>query len=249
MPNNSREALVHFRKTLRSHEAGNAAGTRSLAFCYLTGHGIDQSVERAVAMLKTLKEDYYHREDYIPIRLDKVQENLTFVDAIRANFRMMDTLPLPLAGGWGYDERSAIIVDLSLDDGYEEERPFSLHHLERLVIENRVFLEAVMRATERLSGIEWRVISREVLEKDGKTLVHLQVHVRGCPEWVWMALQHDWKMTRQRTPRSKAEAHDFVREWFMRSYQSEYWFDVTKLPGQFVEEANVRNDHRAKRKR
>lgn len=249
MPNNSREALVHFRRTLRSHEAGNAAGTRSLAFCYLTGHGIDQSVERAVAMLKTLKEDYYHGEDYLPIRLDKVQENLTFVDAIRANFRMMDTLPLPLAGGWGYDERSAIVVDLALDDGYEESRPFSLHHLERLVVENRIFLEAVMRATERLSGIEWRVVSRETIEKADKVFVHLQVDVHGCPEWVWNALEHDWKMTRQRTPKSMAEAHDFVREWFMRRYHSEYWFDVTKLPGQFVEKADLKNDHKAKGRR
>lgn len=249
MPNNSREALVHFRKMLRSHEAGNAAGTRSLAFCYLTGHGIDQSVERAVAMLKTLKEDYYHGEDYLPIRLDKVQENLTFVDAIRANFRMMDTLPLPMGGGWGYDEHGAIIVDLALDDGYEESRPFSLHHLERLVIENRIFLEAVLRATERLSGIEWRVVSRDVIEKDGKILVHLQVSVHGCPEWVWSALEHDWKMTRQRTPKSKAEAHSFVREWFMRTYTSEYWFDVTKVPEEFLEKANKKHDDHAKGRR
>ena len=71
MPSNSREALVHFRKTLRRHEAGDAAGTRALAFCYLTGHGIDQSIERAVAILKTLKEDYYNGSDYLPIRLDK----------------------------------------------------------------------------------------------------------------------------------------------------------------------------------
>ncbi|MBR0057686.1 MAG: hypothetical protein IJP66_10190, partial [Kiritimatiellae bacterium] len=195
MASNSREALVHFRKALRRHEAGDASGTRALAFCYLTGHGIDQSIERAVAMLKSLKEDYFNGRDYLPIRLDKVQENLTFADAIRSNFRMMDSLPLPLAGGWGYDERGAIVIDLSLDDGYEEGRPFSLHHLERMLIENRIFLESVLRATERLSGIEWRVESREQIEKGEKLLVKLQVSVRGCPEWVWGALERDWKMT------------------------------------------------------
>lgn len=248
MPSNSREALIHFRKTLRRHEAGETAGTRALAFCYLTGHGIDQSVERAVAILKTLKEDYYNGEDYLPLRLDKIQENLTFVDAIRSNFRMMDTLPLPLAGGWGYDEHGAIVIDLSLDDGYEEDRPFSLHRLERLLIENRVFLECVLRATERLSGVEWRVVSREVYDKGDKTFVKLAVDVHGCPEWVWNALERDWKMTRQRTPRSKAEAHTFIREWFLRRYTSEFWLDVTKVPKQFVEWADPRERQKRKEK-
>ncbi len=246
MPSNSREALVHFRKTLRRHEAGDASGTRALAFCYLTGHGIDQSVERAVAILKTLKEDYYKDRAFLPIRLDKVQENLTFVDAIRANFRMMDTLPLPLTGGWGYDERNAVVVDLSLDDGYEEDRPFSLHHLARMLIENRIFLECVLRATERLSGIEWRVESREVLENDNGVFVKLVVNVHGIPEWVWNALEHDWKMTRQRTPRSKAEAHTFIREWFMCSYTTEFWLNISAVPEKFIEEAQFKYDHRKK---
>lgn len=241
MPSNSREALIHFRKTLRRHEAGDTSGTRDLAFSYLTGHGIDQSVERAAAILKSLKEDYFNGEDYLPIRLDKVQENLSFVDAMRANFRMMDTLPLPLSGGWGYDEHGAIAVDLSLDDGYEEGRPFSLHALERLIIENRIFLECVMRATERLSGIEWRVVNREFFERDdGRLLVKLDVKVHGCPEWVWYALEHDWKMTRQRTPKSKADAHAFIMDWFMRCYSSVYWLDLTKVPKQFIGEVNER---------
>lgn len=226
---------MHFRKVLRRHEAGEAPGTRDLAFCYLTGHGIDQTVERAAAILKSLKEDYFNGKDYLPLRPDRVQENLTFVDAMRANFRMMDTLPLPLGGGWGYDERGAIVIDLALDDGYEEGRPFSLHRLERMIVENRIFLECVLRATERLSGIEWRVVSRELLERDGKLLIKLVADVHGCPEWVWGALERDWTMTRQRTPRSKAEAHTFIRDWFLRRYTSEYWLDVTKLPKQFVE--------------
>lgn len=233
MSNNSREALVFFRKMLRSHEAGNQSGTRSLAFCYLTGHGTDQSVERAIALLRTLKDDYYHGADYLPLRLDRIQENLSLVEAIRANFRMMATLPLPFSGGWGYEIRGAIVVDLSLDDGYEEGRPFDLIQFERLMLENRVFLECVMRTTERLSGIEWKIAEREVVERDGRTYHHLLVHVHGCPEWVWNALERDWRMTKQRTPRSKAEAHTAVREWFLRSYRTEYWFDVTKVPEVF----------------
>ena len=92
-------------------------------------------------------------------------------------------------------------------------------------------------------------VGGNAIEKDGKTFVHLRVDVHGCPEWVWCALEHDWKMTRQRTPKSKAEAHDFIREWFMRRYHSEYWFDVTKLPEHFVEKADIKNDHHAKRRR
>lgn len=248
MPSNSREALIHFRNIQRRHDAGDESATRGLAFCYLTGHGVEQSIERAVAMLKTLKEGYLDGRDYRPLRLDKVQENLSFVDAIRANFRMMDTLPLPLSGGWGYDERGAIEIDLALDDGYEEGRPFSLHRLERMLVENRIFLECVLRATERLSGIEWRVVEREVIERDGKTLVKLVAVVHGCPEWVWMALERDWKMTRQRTPRSKADAHTFIREWFLRRYTTEYWLDVTKLPRQFVEMADPRERERSGKK-
>lgn len=230
---NNREALVYFRKMLRRHEAGDATGTRALAFCYLSGHGVDQSVERAAAILKTLKEDHYRSQDYIPLRPDKVLENLTFADAIRSNFRMMDTLPLPFSGGWGYSEGRAILLDLSLDEGYEEGRPFNLHLLERLIIENRIFLECVMRATERLSAIEWRVLDRVVIEKDGKVMVKLTIKVHGCPEWVWHSLQQDWRMTRQRTPRSKAESHAFIREWFLRTYTNECWLDITKIPEEF----------------
>ena len=233
MPNNSREALIYFRKMLRSHEADNKSVTRALAFCFLTGHGTDQSVERAVALLRTLKEDYYHGEDYLPLRLDKIQENLSLVDAIRGNFKMMDTLPLPMSGGWGYTEQSAITVDLSLDDGYEEGRFFNLAQLEKLVFENRIFLECVMRSTERLSGIEWRVTDHETVTSRDKVFDRFTLHVHGCPEWVWNAVEHDWKMTKQRTPRSKAEAHSFIREWFLRSYKTEYWFDVTKVPEEF----------------
>ena len=183
-----------------------------------------------MALLKTLPPEPEDSQVYHPVRLDLLPDHPRFIDAIRANFRMMDNLPLPIGGGWGYGKDDAVIVDLSLDEGYEEGRPFNLDRLARLVIESRIFLACVMRPSDRLAGIEWKVQSCDCIEDGGRQFEKYTVSVHGCPEWVWDALGHDWRKTRNRTPRSKAEAHEFIRTWFDRMYEAEYWFDITRCP-------------------
>jgi len=235
MPVNNREALIYFRKVAKSKEDGDANASRALAFCYLSGHGVEQSVERAAAILKTVGESDPLAKDFVPQRHDQASGAPKFADAVRSDFRVADDSPLPITGGWGYDRDHPIVFDLALDAGYEEGRPLDLHLLERLVIENRIFLECVMRAADRLSAVEWRALDREVIAQGDTILVHISLKVHGCPEWVWLALGRDWKMSHKRTPRSKADAHNFIHKWFLRSYTADCWIDISKIPEQFRE--------------
>ena len=231
MPNNSREAVHYFRTMQKRHKGGAPDGTRALAHCYLCGHGVQQSVEKAVSLLRTLDFD----SDPVPAfeieRYDQLSAPVPFSDVVRSNFRMMDNLPLPIAGGWGYSKDDPVEVDLALDLGYEEDRPFDLGRLEHMLMENRIYYECVMRPSDRLAGIEWKIEEKAaVVEDDGRRFDKIVVGVRGCPEWVWDSLGHDWMMARRRTPRSKTEAHEFMRQWFSRKYRAEFWFDITACP-------------------
>lgn len=223
MNGRSVDEVRYFKEMQRASEAGDPRATRALAMCFLTGHGTVQSVEKAAVLLRELDEEGDAKEMYKPSRLEPDPE-LGVSETIRRDFRLPANLPLPVSGGWGYGKEDAMV--LSAPDGSNPAK-FDFAGLELFIVEKRIQEECVIHEQEKLDGLKWRLEDRSIEEENGRTFARCVFKVFGYPAWVWAALRYDWESAGRQPSRNKTEAHEFLRNWFLKSYETVYWFDIT----------------------
>ncbi len=222
------ESVRYFKGVQQAHAAGDPRATRALAECYLVGQGTGQSVEKAAELLKELEGDEAAKTPFEPAWLESPANGVGRI--LRVDFRIPLELPLPISGGWGYAREDAVVIDPQLEVGTRSRPSFDFEGLEFFFVEKRIFEESVVRPRDKLDGLKWRLDTREVVEEEGRRYDHLNFKVTGYPVWAWAALRHDWDAAGRKPSQGRVDAHAFLRKWYAKTYETEYWFDVTAAP-------------------
>lgn len=227
-PGNNAEIERRFNEAKRGHQAGDPRATRALASFYITGNGAARSFSKAIELLESIADFDGAKEPYSQKRPDKVDGAPHFIEALRADFLPLQSLPLPISGGWGYEKADAIIIDPAIDDPhYNPGDSFDFDGLKNLLITHRIYEECCVRQFEPLEGLTWEIDEHEEFEENGRHFEHLTFIVSGYPVWVWNALKEDWISASRHLNNTRAGEHSFIRQWFVKTYKTEYWFDIS----------------------
>lgn len=222
------DAERKFNEARLGHQAGDPRGTRALAYCYLAGYGTARSLDKAVTLLTSIKDFEGARAPYHLNRPDKIEGGPSFVDALKIDFKPLQSIPLPITGGWGYEKESAIVIDPSIvDPGYHNGDPFDFEGLKKLLVTHRIYEECCVRQFDPLDGLSWKLDASEEIKDEDGLFEHLTFTVSGYPLWVWNALRDDWISASRHLNAARTRLHDFIRQWFVKSFKADYWFDIS----------------------
>lgn len=225
---NNAEAERKFSEARRGHQAGDPRATRALAYCYIAGYGIRRSLDMAAELLNSIKEFEGAKMPYRQRRPDKTDGIPNFLDALRMDFKPLSNVPLPISGGWGYSKDDAIVINPSIDDPtYTPGTPFDFDGLKKLLITHRIYEECTIRQFDPLDGLTWELDEHEEINDAGRFFEHTVFSISGFPSWVWNSLRDDWVSSGRHLNSSKTRVHGFLRQWFVKSYKADYWFDIS----------------------
>lgn len=144
---------------------------------------------------------------------------------------------LPIRGGWGYDTESAVVIDKN-DPTVPQGIPFDGMEVEHMFADMRLWEELIVFRPqgERLAGIHKTIIDQSLIsgdEKSGLMYDVLRFQVTALPETEWEALKAIWEGPNGiASPTFDREAHQRRHEAATKTFEANYWFEISSFYGQ-----------------
>ena len=140
-----------------------------------------------------------------------------------------DCANLPIAGGWGYTQREAIIF---VRRQFPRPSAPSFVGLEYHIAQKIIYEELIIfRAQDdRFSGIDLEQKSQELIMESSRIYDRLDLIVSCWSDAHWVGLQAEWEENDfGRRPGFDVEAHLTRRDAAQVCYERQFWFDVTDV--------------------
>lgn len=142
---------------------------------------------------------------------------------------------LPIRGGWGYDEATAVIIDKN-DPVVTNGIPFNGVGVEYAFADRRLWEELIIFRPKgnKLAGIRKTLIEQRLRkgERGGRYDV-LKFQVTALPEDAWDTLKAEWEGPNGvQSPNFDQEAHMRRHEAATLTFVAEYWFEISSFYGQ-----------------
>ena len=136
---------------------------------------------------------------------------------------------LPIEGGWGFSQDEAIKFIQKADPlGV----PFDYVNIEYLIVEKLLYEELIIfrPKTHAFSGIEHKLKSQSVINKNVKMYDLLLFDVMCWTDWHWERLKAEWIDNEfgERTDFDKNE-HFRKRNESMVRFERDYWFEISAI--------------------
>lgn len=166
------------------------------------------------------------RETIQPIQTDKPLRDVLAEDFPR------DCSNLPIEGGWGYAQASAIVLVRSKFSSVQAARDFVA--LEYHIAQKIVYEELIIFRPEdfRFSGIEMKLITqRQIPSDDGSRNYDVLEFAISCwSDWHWEQLRQEWEQNDfGENPNFSKDAHAAKRIASQVTYKRQLWFDITDV--------------------
>lgn len=153
-------------------------------------------------------------------------------DLLAEHFQSMGG-PLPVRGGWGYTQESAVIIDRN-DPIVDQQEPFNGVAIEHVFVEKRIYEELIVQRPEedRFSGISWELQKQILVTEDNRKFDVLEFEVTAFRDADWERLKADWEgPSGFQSPEFDEAAHFSLRETLQIRYVATFWFDITSFFG------------------
>jgi hypothetical protein len=144
---------------------------------------------------------------------------------------------IPVRGGWGYSAEDACIIDKNdaiIDP--DDPMPFYGVGFEKIFVERRIYMELITfrPEAERHSGIKWKMLRQSLAHHEGKPHDHLEYQVTAHEDKDWNALKEEWEGPEGFVhPDFDQEEHLKRRKASMKTFEMEFWFEISSFYGQF----------------
>lgn len=142
---------------------------------------------------------------------------------------------LPIQGGWGYDEETAVIIDKN-DPSVPKGVPFNGVSIEYAFADRRLWEELIIFRAKgsKLAGIRKTLVEQRLTSGSrGDTYDVLKFQVTALPEEDWEALKAAWEGPEGfQSPNFNHEAHMQRHEAATVTFVAEYWFEISSFYGQ-----------------
>ena len=101
---------------------------------------------------------------------------------------------LPIAGGWGYSQAEACIIDKN-DPLVDLLLPFDGVALEYVFVEKRIYEEMIIsrQEGEKFSGIKWNLVEQNIFHEGDKVFDKLIFEINAFPEYDWEELKTEFE--------------------------------------------------------
>lgn len=160
-----------------------------------------------------------------------VTDSLSLRQTLKEHFPKLGELPL--SGGWGYDQESAIVID-KFDATVDRSDPFNGVALEYLIVEKRLYEELIIQREtgDAYSDIRWKQVKQSVVEKDGRRWDLLEYDVTAFHDTDWDSLKNEWEESDAFLDDPEGERrHQQKRDALQVRFSTVYWFEITSFFG------------------
>jgi len=142
-------------------------------------------------------------------------------------------IDLPINGGWGYDFKSACIIDKD-DPTVTKDISFDGVGIEYIFVEKRIYEEMIIfrEAHEKYSGIRWNLDKQELLFNNDNVYDRLIFKVIGFTDPVWDELTNRFEQIQKSGKLELMSELDAYRESQALIFTREFYFDITSFYGQ-----------------
>jgi hypothetical protein len=140
-----------------------------------------------------------------------------------------DCANLPIAGGWGYTQREAIIF---IREQFPRPLATNFVGLEYHIAQKIIYEELIIfRAKDdRFSGIDVQRKSQELIMESDKLYDRLDLIVSCWSDAHWEGLKTEWEENDfGRRPGFDVEDHLTRRDAAQVRYERQFWFDITDV--------------------
>jgi hypothetical protein len=140
-----------------------------------------------------------------------------------------DCANLPIAGGWGYTQREAIIF---IREQFPRPSATNFVGLEYHIAQKIIYEELIIfRAKDdRFSGIDVQRKSQELIMESDKLYDRLDLIVSCWSDAHWEGLKTEWEENDfGRRPGFDVEDHLTRRDAAQVRYERQFWFDITDV--------------------
>lgn len=142
---------------------------------------------------------------------------------------------LPIRGGWGYDEDSAVIIDKT-DPSVPEGIPFYGVGFEYAFADRRLWEELIIFRPKGngFAGIRKKLIEQRLRSgENGGRYDVLKFQVTALPKDEWDTLKLVWEGPEGfQSPNFDHEAHMRRHEAATVTFVAQYWFEISSFYGQ-----------------
>jgi hypothetical protein len=141
-----------------------------------------------------------------------------------------DCADLPISGGWGYTQATAIAFVLSQFSSPIYARNFI--SLEYHVAQKIIYEELIIFRPEkyRFSGITMDLKRQSLIVSDERKFDRLEFEVACWSDWHWEQLKAEWEANENgQCAGFNLQAHEEKRDASHVRYERELWFDITEV--------------------
>jgi len=140
-----------------------------------------------------------------------------------------DCSNLPISGGWGYTQATAIMFvrDRFPDPGMLDFVPLEYQIAQKIIYEELIIFRPKDRS---FAGISVELATQSLIEEDGRHFDLLEFSVDCWSNWHWNQLKDEWESNDfgARVGFDGA-AHAAKREASQVTYTRELWFDISQV--------------------